>query len=168
MTLRMLRASIYQVPAGRTNVVQARARAYAAAKGALFLPLGFDVPGATGPFEAFMGQVRQTVGPQDEVWAATGSGMLARCLGQAFPEARVFGVRVGLGSRHSKQDMPPNVELLPCDYEFAQECKTPVPFPACRNYEAKAWEIMAKRGRGRRLFWSVLGDRPPERIDNQG
>lgn len=160
-------ATLYQVPAGRMSVVQHRARTYAKAKGALFLPLGFDVPGATGPFEAFMRQVRETVGPQDEVWAATGSGMLARCLGAAFPDARVYGVRVGLGSRNSKQAMPPNVQLLRCDYDFAKECRFPVPFPACLNYEAKAWELMVKRGRGRRLFWSVLGDRPPERIANQ-
>lgn len=154
-------AQLFQVPAGRMSVVQHRARHYAQDRSALFLPLGFDVPNATAPFEAVMSRVAAQVGPIDEIWAATGSGMLARCLGRAFPQSRIRGVTVGLASRNQKQSFPPNVELIPCPYDFAEECPARPPFPACRNYEAKAWEQMLLRGRGRRLFWSVLGDSPP-------
>lgn len=154
-------AQLFQVPAGRMSVVQHRARHYAADVGALFLPLGFDIKHATDPFEAVMRKVASQVGAIDEIWCATGSGMLARCLGRAFPDSRVHGVVVGLASRNSKQEFPPNVELHPCPYDFAETCPAPVPFAACLNYEAKAWEQMAARGRGRRLFWNVLGNRPP-------
>lgn len=158
-------ASIYQVPAGRMSVVQARARKYASDHGALFLPLGFDVKGASDPFEAVMRGVRERVGHMDEVWCATGSGMLARCLGRAFPDAAVKGVVVGLKSRNSAQEFPPNVELIDCPYDFAEPCASRAPFPCCLNYDAKAWEQLKARSRaapGRALFWSVLGDRPPE------
>lgn len=159
-------ATIYQVPAGRMSVVQHRARTYAADHGALFLPLGFDIAHATEPFEAVMREARQRAqimagGNLDEVWCATGSGMLARCLGRSFPNAAVHGVVVGLRSRNSKQDFPPNVILHDCPYDFGESCFAPVPFPACLNYEAKAWEQMQTLGRGRRLFWSVLGNKAP-------
>lgn len=155
-------ATIYQVPAGRMSVVQHRARTYAADAGALFLPLGFDIKHATEPFENVMRGVAAEVGPIDEIWCATGSGMLARCLGRAFPHAVVHGVIVGLRSRNKAQDFPPNVVLHDCPYDFAEPCFVPIPFAACTNYEAKAWEQMMAKGRGRRLFWNVLGNAPPE------
>lgn len=160
-----LGATIYQVPAGRMSVVQHRAKKYARDKGALFLPLGFDVPAATEPFEAVMRGVGQRAGPFDEVWCATGSGMLARCLGHAFPGSRVKGVVVGLKSRNSHQEYPANVELIDCPYDFGQPCARRAPFPCCLNYDAKAWEQLQLAGgarRGRVLFWSVVGDQPQD------
>lgn len=152
-------AVIYEVPNGYMTVVQARAREYAADHpGAKLLPLGFDVPEADSPFVTFLGGLRQQVGPVDQVWCATGSGMLARSLGRAFPDAQVKAVVVGLASRNEKQIMPPNVELIPCKWSFEQECDDPVPFPACKNYERKAWSVMKFRGEGRLLFFNVLGD----------
>ncbi len=155
-------AAIYQVPAGRIAVVQKRARDFAAAEGATFLPLGFDVPSATEPFEAVMRGVAAQLPAIEEVWCSTGSGMLARCLGRAFPKARVFGVVVGLKSRNQAQEFPRNVELIDAPYDFAERCPMVPPFNACANYEAKAWEQLKARSAarpGRALFWSVLGDR---------
>lgn len=154
-------AQLFQVPAGRMNVVQHRARHYAEDHGALFLPLGFDLKDATAPFEAVMAGVAAKVGPIDEVWCATGSGMLARCLGRAFPQSRVLGVTVGLASRNQKQAFPPNVQLVSCPYDFAEQTPFASPFPSCGNYDRKAWEQLKARSRGRALFWNVLGDRPP-------
>lgn len=154
-------ATIYQVPAGRMSVVQHRARHYAADAGARFLPLGFDVKDAIAPFEAVMAAVRAQLGRVDQVWCATGSGMLARCLGRAFPDARVFGVTVGLASRNQRQVFPPNVELVPCPYDFAQVTPATAPFPSCGNYDRKAWEQLKARSSGRVLFWNVLGDQAP-------
>jgi hypothetical protein len=158
-------ATIYQVPAGRMTVVQHRARSYAADRGALFLPLGFDLPQASGPFVAVMRRVAADRREIREVWCATGSGMLARCLGQAFPSARVFGVIVGLRSRNAAQKFPPNVTLLDCRYDFAERCESPAPFNACAHYEGKAWELLKQRSNasppGTILFWSVAGDRQP-------
>ena len=87
-------ATIYQVKYGRMSNVQAKARRYAKDKGALFLPLGFDVPEASNPFIQQMKLVRAMGGNVDQVWAATGSGMLARCLGKAFDPIPVHGVIV--------------------------------------------------------------------------
>lgn len=150
-------ATIYQVPHGYMTNVQAKARRYAAEHGALFLPLGFDVPEATNPFVEQMRRVRSMVGHVDEVWAATGSGMLARCLGNAFPDARVNGVIVGLASRNSKQSYPPNVTLHEYPRDFGWSSKFDVPFPSCGNYDRKAWEFCTKLSRGKALFWNVLG-----------
>jgi hypothetical protein len=82
-----------------TNV-QKKARTYARQHGALFLPLGFDVPQAAEPYVEIMRGVRRSLGTPDQIWCATGSGMLARCLGVAFPESLVTGVSVGLGALH--------------------------------------------------------------------
>lgn len=150
-------AIIHQVPFGYMANVQAKARQYAQDNGALFLPLGFDIPQACGPFVDYMRSVRHTVGKVDEVWCATGSGMLARCLSEAFPDSKIHGVIVGLKSRNQKQPFRSNVTLHECKYQFQQETKASAPFPSCPNYDRKAWELMQRMGTGRILFWNVLG-----------
>jgi hypothetical protein len=150
-------ATIYQVPYGYMTNVQAKARAYAEQAGALFLPLGFDVPEASQPFIESMQRVGSVAGKVDEIWCATGSGMLARCLGRAFPNTQVNGVIVGLQSRNSKQHMPPNVTLMPAGMPFSKSIDDPCPFPCCGNYDRKAWRFCVRYGRGRVLFWNVLG-----------
>lgn len=150
-------ATIYQVPFGYMSNVQAKAKAYARDHGALFLPLGFDLPESAEPFIQQMRRVKQLAGPIDQVWAATGSGMLARCLGVAFYPTPVFGVSVGLDSRHSKQKFTDNVTLVQAPYDFARETKAKAPFPSCGNYDRKAWEACVAQSRGKVLFWNVLG-----------
>jgi ribosomal protein L21 len=150
-------AQIYQVPFGYMTNVQAKARAYAEANGALFLPFGFDVPEASTPFIEQMQAVGRQVGPVDEIWCATGSGMLARCLGRAFPSTPINGVAVGLKSRWEKQTMPPNVRIHAAGVPFAKTINDPCPFPCCANYDRKAWRFCVRYGRGRVLFWNVLG-----------
>lgn len=150
-------ARIIQVPFGYMTNVQAKAKAYARDHGALFLPLGFDVPEACGPFVDYMRGVSKSVGHVDQVWCAAGSGMLARCLAEAFPSSVIHAVIVGLKSRNSKQEFRPNVVMHEAPYDFAQEAKAPAPFPCCPNYERKAWEIMKRERKGSALFWNVLG-----------
>lgn len=157
-----LGSKIVEVPAGYLTNVQAKARRYAEEVGARFLPLGFDVPEAAVPFRQVMAVVREafflkTGGLPDQVWCATGSGMLARNLGLAFPESQVFGVSVGLASRHDKQSYPPNVTLHQCSYDFGDECKSVAPFPCCPNYDRKAWERCRIASKGKVLFWNVAG-----------
>lgn len=151
-------ATIYQVPFGYMSNVQSKAKKYCQDTGALFLPLGFDVPEANGPFISQMKEVRNKQGKYDEVWVANGSGMLTRCIANAFPDAIVKSVVVGLKSRNSKQPYPKNVELIECPYQFHQDCKTAPPFKSSENYDAKSWEQLMKRGTmGKRiLFWNVL------------
>lgn len=163
-------ANIYQVPFGYMSNVQAKAKKYAAQAGALFLPLGFDVPEASEPFISQMREAMKLVGSVDEIWACTGSGMLARCLGKAFPNTPVKGVIVGLKSRNQKQQFGSNVELIEAPYLFAQETKVKPPFDSCANYDAKAWELMQKIKPKTKsaLFWNVLGNsslRPTSHIE---
>jgi len=149
-------ANIIEVDPGYMTNVQAKARAYAAAAGALFLPLGFDVPAAEAAFISAINQAAAIYGEKpDQVWCATGSGMLARCLAKAFPASKIFGVAVGLQSRWKEQRFPDNVTILPCAYKFEQQTPAYSPFPCCRNYDRKAWELCAMKSKGRVLFWNV-------------
>jgi hypothetical protein len=151
-------AILYEVPMGFMSHVQAKARAYARAKGALFLPLGFDRPEAEEPFVAAMRAVAlQLPAAPAEVWCASGSGMLARCLALAFPHARVMAVAVGLESRWAVQRFPPNVQVWRAPYRFEEQAATRPPFPSCPHYDSKAWELCAGSPATRRLFWNVLG-----------
>lgn len=151
-------AQIIEVDPGYMTNVQAKARKYAEEKGAFFLPLGFDLPAATEPFVAFMAKVREVIGDPPEVWCATGSGMLARCLGAGFPSSQIRAVCVGLKSRHSKQEFSSNVSLMEHPLDFARMTKAPAPFPSCPNYDRKAWEICAREAKPGALFWNVLGE----------
>jgi hypothetical protein len=152
-------ARIEWVAPGYMSQVQAAARAYAREREALFLPLGFDLPAAEAPYQRFMARVRDAVGDPAEIWCATGSGMLARHLGRAFPRSAIHAIAVGLASRHDAQDYPGNVRLLASPYAFARVARSAPPFPACPHYEAKAWEALraAKREEGAALFWNVAG-----------
>jgi hypothetical protein len=149
-------ATLVWVPYGRMSNVQAKARQYAESVGALFLPLGFDVPAAEDPFVGFMRRLKAKTGGFDQIWCATGSGMLARCIARAFPESQVCAVAVGLASRWENQSMPSNVEVVKSAYSFEEETTATAPFGSCPNYDRKAWEIAVRNARGRALFWNVL------------
>jgi len=153
-----LGAQLREVAPGYMTNVQAKARAYAAQAGALFLPLGFDVPAAEAPFVEAMREVRKRVGDPDEVWCCAGSGMLARCLACAFPNSAIKAVAVGLASRHGAQPFPLNVSLLASDYDFAEQTRASCPFPSCGHYDRKAWELAIRQARGSALFWNVASD----------
>ncbi len=151
-------ATIYAVKPGYMNVVQKRARDYASQAGALFLPLGFDTPEAEEPFVEFMLKVRKQTGTPDEVWCASGSGMLARCLARAFPDSEIHAVAVGLKSRWSKQSFPDNIQVHESALPFNKEAMIDVPFSSCGFYERKAWSLMEHESDRHKLFWNVLGD----------
>lgn len=151
-------ATIVEVPYGYMTNVQAKARAYAESSGAVFLPLGFDVADARAPFVESMSRVRARVGDPDQVWCASGSGMLARCLGVAFPESEIRAVAVGLRSRWSAQTFPPNVSVVECPLPFERQTRDLAPFSSCGNYDRKAWAACVRDGMGRRLFWNVAGE----------
>ena len=79
-----LGAKIEPVSPGYLNVVQARARQYSHHTGAFLAPFGFDIPGAVQA----IAQAALSIGIQpDGVWCAGGSGVLARGLAQAWPNA---------------------------------------------------------------------------------
>lgn len=151
-------ANLKFVRPGYMTNVQAKARVYAEQVDAQFLHLGFDMPDAEEPFLYFLRVLRKLLdGSPPEIWCAMGSGMLARCLGKAFPESEIRAVAVGLKSRHTKQRFPANVTVEDSPYDFARETKIEAPFKSCPNYDRKAWEFMTKHRPERgAVFFNVM------------
>lgn len=151
-----LGAKVYQVSPGYLTVVQARARAYCEATGATLAPFGVDMPEA---IEAIAAAARATGETPDEVWCASGSGVLARGIAAAWPNARRFCVQVG--RELSPADVA-GAEIIAYDRGFSAVARTVPPFPSDPHYDAKAWEIAkARRGAGRVLVWNVTGPAAP-------
>ena len=157
-----LGARIKWVPMGFMSHVIYQAKRYAERTQTYYLPPGVDLPEiADAPFIEAMRVARKRYGGDpDEVWAATCSGMLARCLARAFPHSEIRAVGVGLKSKWSAQDFPSNVSVVQYPAPFARERHVDAPFSIDANYEAKAWEVMQRRRkrRARVLFWNVIGD----------
>ena len=87
-----LGAKIMQVSPGYLSTVQARARDYCRQVGARLAPFGVDTPEAIAAIAA----AARSIGIEpDEVWCASGSGVLARGLATAWPNARRHVVQVG-------------------------------------------------------------------------
>ena len=151
-----LGAQIVQVSPGHLSVVQARARQYSHHTGALLAPFGFDIPGATQT----IAQAALSTGIQpDEVWCAGGSGVLARGLAQAWPNARRHVVQVG--RKLSANDVA-GATIHEYRKPFKWATKNAPPFPSDPHYDAKAWEYCLKhKGSGVVLFWNVTGPAQP-------
>lgn len=148
-----LGARIMQVSPGYLSTVQARAKAYCEATGASLAPFGMEIPIAT---QAIAAAARMIDIEPDEVWCASGSGVLARGLALAWPKARRCVVQVG---RKLSADDVAGAEIFVYPREFTARAKTVPPFPSDPHYDAKAWEIAAARrsSTGRVLFWNVTG-----------
>jgi hypothetical protein len=151
-----LGAQIVLVSPGYLNVVQARAREYCQEHGARLAPFGFDVPGAVQA----IAQAALSIGEEpDEVWCAAGSGVLARGLAQAWPNARRHVVQVGR-ALSAKDVAGAMIHKYPKPFEWA--IKKLLRFPSDPHYDAKAWEYCVKhKGRGVVLFWNVTGPAQP-------
>jgi hypothetical protein len=91
----------------------------------------------------------------DEIWCASGSGVLARGLAAAWPNARRHAVQVG--RTLTRRDVAgATIHVYPAP--FGREARNKPPFPSDAHYEAKAWEVTtAGKGAGRVLFWNVAG-----------
>lgn len=153
-----LGAKVVLVQPGYLAVVQARAREYAEATGALLAPFGMDLPAAIGVISE---AARRVPVVPDEVWCSAGSGTLCRSLIAAWPSARHYAVAVG-------RDIPPEdvtlngvtATLIRYPRPFEAHARVVPPFPSDPHYDAKAWEIMQtktpRRNRaGRILVWNV-------------
>ncbi len=151
-----LGAKVVAVEPGYLSVVQARAREYCAQTGARLMPFGADMPEAV---TAIAAAARATGIEPDEVWCASGSGVLARGLALAWPNARRHSVQVG---RALTPTEVAGATIHESHLPFGREAKSKPPFPSDPHYEAKAWEqCAARKGPGRVLFWNVAGPAQP-------
>lgn len=147
-----LGATVYQVTPGYLNVVRKRAQDYCSATGAVHAPFGLNTPEA---IQTIADAARATGLDPDEVWCASGSGVLARSLAAAFPRARRHVVQVG---RTLAPEDVAGATIHVHPLAFGQTCRTRPPFPSDPHYDAKAWEMAkARRGAGLVLFWNVTG-----------
>jgi hypothetical protein len=147
-----LGAKVLQVSPGYLSVVQSRARAYCAATGARLAPFGVNMPEAISAISA----AARAIGIEpDEVWCASGSGVLARALAATWPNARRHVVEVGRSL--SLQDVA-GATIHKSGLPFEKPSKAQTPFPSDPHYDAKAWEICkARHGAGLVVFWNVTG-----------
>jgi 1-aminocyclopropane-1-carboxylate deaminase/D-cysteine desulfhydrase-like pyridoxal-dependent ACC family enzyme len=151
-----LGAKIMQVSPGYLSTVQARARDYARQVGARLAPFGMDLPEAIAAVAAAARSIR--IEP-DEVWCASGSGVLARGLAAAWPDARRHVAQVG---RTLSPSEVAGATIHTYPLPFRREARSKPPFPSDAHYDAKAWEIFAaRRGPDRVLFWNVAGPAQP-------
>ncbi|HZT26511.1 MAG TPA: pyridoxal-phosphate dependent enzyme [Pseudolabrys sp.] len=147
-----LGAKIMQVSPGYLSTVQARAREYSLQVGAKLAPFGVDMPEA---IETIAATARSIDIEPDEIWCASGSGVLARALATAWPDARRHVLQVG---RKLEPDEVAGATIHVCPLAFGREAKSKPPFPSDPHYDAKAWEqCAARKGPGRVLFWNVAG-----------
>jgi threonine dehydratase len=151
-----LGAKVMQVQHGYLNVVQARAREYCKRTGAFLAPFGVNLPEAISVIAA----AAKTTGIQpNEVWCASGSGVLARSLAKAWPNSKRHVVQVG--RELSTSDVAGAIihkSALPFQKAIVQR----PPFPSDPHYDAKAWAICrVKKGKGIVLFWNVTGPAIP-------
>lgn len=143
---RMAGCRIIEVGHGRLNVVHARAREFAARRGARLLPLGIDCPEAV----ALVADVGRALGlAPAEVWCAAGTGVLTRGLQQAWPGAEHHAVQVG------RDPQVGAARLWKAPERFAQAAELPPPFPSCSNYDAKVWRFAQAHARPGALVWNV-------------
>jgi hypothetical protein len=141
-------ATMVEVPHGYLNVVKARAREYCEhTRGARLLPFGLDTP----EFIAALADVarRLPIAAPREVWSVCGSGVLSRALQLAWPDARVFGVRVGALPNAGRAVMFEAPEA------YEKPAQIVPPFPSCPNYDAKMWRFIKQHASPGALAWNV-------------
>lgn len=149
-------ARIMQVSPGYLSVVQAKAKDYCQRTGALLAPFGVNLPEA---IQTIAAAARSTGLEPDEVWCASGSGVLMRGLAAAWPNARRHSVQVG--RELSSSDVAgAKIHIHPL--AFSAACKARPPFPSDPHYDAKAWSMCSKlKGPGLVVMWNVTGPAIP-------
>ena len=146
-----LGANIIEVPMGYLTNIQAKAKKYCFDNGAHLIPFGGDHP-------IIIEAMRQTALSLDvnptEVWTVMSSGVLSRGLQGAWPDAKVYGVRIGHNTTPREQG---RAETYKSRYQFHQECKEPErpPFQSSLTYDSKAWTFIQKHATKGALFWNV-------------
>lgn len=127
------------------------AKIYATQTGGYLLPVGFDYPAFTDKYIKLMQSL--DIHPE-EVWVSGGSGVSARCLIKAFPNALINVINLNvrnnaqLGSPYKVWNIPEPLSSP------AQAGKLP-PYSAALYYDAKAWQIISVHAKPGALVWSI-------------
>lgn len=158
-------ATIHQHRPGYLTQIQARARDFTKTTGATLLPFGFDTPDFQ---EALTGAITYAINTTDdqaittpeareawlrlqdptEVWIAAGSGTVSRALQDVWPAADHHAVAVG------RPPNPGRATVHQAPEPFSRDARTPPPYPATSNFDAKVWQFARHRGPGT-VIWNV-------------
>lgn len=142
-------AAIHESTTGYLSVVRARAREYCARTGAVLLPFGLH---DQCMIDALAEVARGITPSPREVWSVAGSGTLSLALQQAWPDASVNAVLIGVKHRRIGRA---HLRVAPERYE--QNAKEPPPYPSCSNYDAKLWRFVKRHAAPGALVWNVAG-----------
>jgi hypothetical protein len=148
-----LGCNIIEVPMGYLTNIQAKARYYVEqTNGSRLIPFGGDHPII---IEAMRdAALSLDIEPPKEVWTVMSSGVLSRGLQLAWPDAKVYGVRIGHNTTERERG---RAETFISKYKFNQNCKEVErpPFPSSLTYDSKAWSFIKERASEGALFWNV-------------
>lgn len=149
-------AKIVQVPFGRLSVIKHRAKEYQKKTGYCLVKWGGGDDASIAIKEAAL-KVKEKLKDEkiDSLWCASGSGTLIRALSNIF-DIPCYGVVVGYGLK--EKDFPNVKKFYKHPFEFKQQTAFSPPFPSCRHYDAKAFEIMKMKIKKdeKALFWNVM------------
>lgn len=147
-----LGANIIEVPMGFLTHIQHVAKKYTeSTEGTQLLPFGLDHPVIVDEISRIASSL--PIKPK-EVWTCISSGVLSRGLQKAWPDAKVYGVRVGHGTTDRERG---RAEVFDSKYKFTQQCKDKErpPFPSSPHYDSKVWSFIEERASEDALFWNV-------------
>jgi hypothetical protein len=148
-----LGCNIIEVPMGFLTNIQAKARKYVETNdGCQLVPFGGDHPIIIESMKN--AALSLDIEPPKEVWTVMSSGVLSRGLQKAWPDAKVYGVRIGHNTTDRERG---RAETFLSKYKFHQDCKESErpPFPSSLTYDSKAWTWMKEHASEGALFWNV-------------
>ena len=140
-------AKVVEVPYGYLSNVRAKADEYCRLTGAKKLPFGLA---AHCIIDGIADVARRILLHPTEVWTVAGSGTLSLALQLAWPMAAFNAVIIG--QRH---DRIGRAKIWTAPEKYERSARNPPPFPSCDNYDAKAWQFIAKHATPGALFWNV-------------
>lgn len=150
-----LGARIEQIKPGYLTNVRAKARAdFAGREDARLIKWG------AGDSRESIERIASQVPTEgiSEVWCAYGSGTLLEALHNVFKPRGLRICVVVVGAKISEKNRALADSIVEYHKPFAWRTKAFVPYPSCRHYDAKAWEVASVQARGRALIWNVARD----------
>ena len=129
------------------------AKEWAIKQGAHFIPLGLKHELAT----AAIVHAASMIPEPDEVYVAISTGVLARALQIAWPNASFTCIAVARNLKAGELGCA-KVISEPLAFPQSEKKENLPPFPTVASYDGKVWKYIPKDGKKRRLMWNVGAD----------
>jgi hypothetical protein len=129
------------------------AKRWASENGAYFIPLGLKHELAT----AAIVHAASTIEEPEEVYVAISTGVLARALQIAWPNAKFTCIAVARNLKAGELGRA-HVISEPLDFPQSEKTENLPPFPTVNTYDAKVWKYIPKNTGRRILMWNVGTD----------